>query len=348
MRDRREGPSALAVASAMASGSIGLPRGLVEPVASCAIGSGSRLSRNASSEARRVTSERQDCSLGCASVADDAGDRDPDGDSRPAHPRDPRARAGTRSPAPRSCTSRSSPPTPGATITDVDGNTFVDFVGGVGVVNVGHNHPRVVEAIARAGRAVPPHRLHRRPVRALRRRSPSGSARSSPITRRDARRVLQRGRRGRRERGQARAPRTRDGQAVIAFEGGFHGRTLLALTMTSKTHPYKTGLGPFAPEVYRAPFPNAYRGPDAPRRSPRSSACSTTHVARRRTSRRSSSSRSRARAASSRADPAFVAGCARICDEHGIVLVADEVQTGFGRTGPDVRDGALRRRGRPA
>src|SRR5581483_9867994 len=50
--------------------------------------------------------------------------------------------------------------------------------------------------------------------------------------------------------------------AVIAFEGGFHGRTLLSLSLTSKTHPYKAGLGPFAPEVYRVPFAQDYRGPD--------------------------------------------------------------------------------------
>ena len=55
--------------------------------------------------------------------------------------------------------------------------------------------------------------------------------------------------------------------AVIAFEGGFHGRTLLALTLTSKTHPYKAGLGPFAPEVYRVPFANEYRGPGRGRRA---------------------------------------------------------------------------------
>src|SRR4029079_8064777 len=48
--------------------------------------------------------------------------------------------------------------------------------------------------------------------------------------------------------------------AVIAFEGGFHGRTLMSLSLTSKTHPYKAGLGPFAPEVYRVPFPYGYRG----------------------------------------------------------------------------------------
>src|SRR5213079_3586191 len=51
--------------------------------------------------------------------------------------------------------------------------------------------------------------------------------------------------------------------AVVAFEGGFHGRTLLSLSLTSKTHPYKAGLGPFAPEIYRVPFPNEYRGPSA-------------------------------------------------------------------------------------
>ena len=52
-------------------------------------------------------------------------------------------------------------------------------------------------------------------------------------------------------------------KGVIAFSGAFHGRTLMAVSLTSKVHPYKAGLGPFSPEVYRAPFPNAYRGPDA-------------------------------------------------------------------------------------
>ena len=63
--------------------------------------------------------------------------------------------------------------------------------------------------------------------------------------------------------------------AVIAFEGGFHGRTLLSLSLTSKTHPYKAGLGPFAPEIYRAPFPHDYRGPTRTPRSRRSSGCSS-------------------------------------------------------------------------
>ncbi|HET9461827.1 MAG TPA: aspartate aminotransferase family protein, partial [Gaiellaceae bacterium] len=119
---------------------------------------------------------------------------------------------------------------------------------------------------------------------------------------------------------------------VIAFDGAFHGRTLLALTMTSRTHPYKKGLGPFAPEVYRAPFPNAYRGPDAEAALAALERMFTTHV---------SPDHIAAIVFEPQqgeggfipAPPEFVRGLRRICDEHGIVLVADEVQTGFGRTG---------------
>ena len=121
--------------------------------------------------------------------------------------------------------------------------------------------------------------------------------------------------------------------AVIAFEGAFHGRTLLSLSLTSKTHPYKAGLGPFAPEVYRVPFPQEYRGAFDRR------------GARARSSGRSRCRSTREHVAAIVVEPVqgeggfipasqdFIAGFARICDEHGIVLVADEVQTGFGRTG---------------
>jgi 4-aminobutyrate aminotransferase len=118
---------------------------------------------------------------------------------------------------------------------------------------------------------------------------------------------------------------------VVAFEGAFHGRTLLSLTMTAKTHPYKTGLGPFSAEVYRIAFPTAYRGPTAAAVLEQ-----LEHVL-----------------AEDAADgvaaivfepqqgeggflPApdeLVEGLRAICDREGIVLVADEVQTGFGRTG---------------
>ena len=121
-------------------------------------------------------------------------------------------------------------------------------------------------------------------------------------------------------------------QAVIAFEGAFHGRTLLALTMTSRTHPYKTGLGPFAPEVYRAPFPNAYRGLDARTALAALERMFQTHVSAENVAAIVFEPQ-QGEGGFVPAPPAFVEGLRRICDEHGIVLVADEVQTGFGRTG---------------
>ena len=120
--------------------------------------------------------------------------------------------------------------------------------------------------------------------------------------------------------------------AVIGFEGGFHGRTLLSLTLTSKTHPYKAGLGPFAPEVYRVPFAQDYRGPDAGSALAALERALLTQVA-------------AENVAAIVIEPVqgeggfvvaprhFMEGVRRICDEHGIVLVVDEVQTGFARTG---------------
>jgi 4-aminobutyrate aminotransferase/(S)-3-amino-2-methylpropionate transaminase len=121
-------------------------------------------------------------------------------------------------------------------------------------------------------------------------------------------------------------------QAVIVFEGAFHGRTLLSKTMTSKTHPNKAGLGPFAPEVYRVPFAQDYRGPDTRTALAALERTFTTQVA-------------AENVAAIVIEPVqgeggfvvaprdFMSGIRRICDELGIVLVVDEVQTGFGRTG---------------
>jgi 4-aminobutyrate aminotransferase/(S)-3-amino-2-methylpropionate transaminase len=119
---------------------------------------------------------------------------------------------------------------------------------------------------------------------------------------------------------------------VIAFEGGFHGRTLLAMSLTSKTHPYKAGLGPFAPEVYRVPFAQDYRGPAAAEALADLERALVTQVA-------------AEHVAAVVIEPVqgeggfvvapreFLRGVRRICDQNGIVLVVDEVQTGFGRTG---------------
>jgi 4-aminobutyrate aminotransferase/(S)-3-amino-2-methylpropionate transaminase len=119
---------------------------------------------------------------------------------------------------------------------------------------------------------------------------------------------------------------------VIAFEGGFHGRTLLSLSLTSKVRPYKEGLGPFAPEVYRVPFPNAFRGVSTEEAldtleralvmqvAPESVAAIVVEPV-------------QGEGGFVVAPPEFMSGLRRVCDRHGIVLVADEVQTGFARTG---------------
>ena len=218
----------------------------------------------------------------------------------------------------------------GSTITDVDGNTFVDFVGGVGVANVGHNHPRVVAAIVEQSErflhtdfTVVPYEGYVELAERLGALAPITGETRGAFFNAGAEAV---------ENAVKLARLYTRRQGVIVFEGAFHGRTWMALTMTSKTHPYKKNLGPFAPEVYRAPYPNAYRGPDSASGARRARAALRRRTWRPSTSPRSCSSRSRARAGSSRRRAEFVEGLRRICDEHGIVLVADEVQTGFGRT----------------
>ena len=217
-----------------------------------------------------------------------------------------------------------------ATITDVDGNVFIDFAGGVGVVNAGHAHPRVVAAVAdQAERflhtdyTVVPYETYVALAERLCALVPIAGPTRAAFFNAGTEAVEN----------AVKLARLHTGRpAVIAYEGGFHGRTLLSLTMTSKSHPYKTGMGPFAPEVYRAPYPNEYRGPDAPEALARLERLFETHVA-------------PEHVAAIVIEPqlgeggfvpaprAYMEGLRTICDRHGIVFVADEVQTGFGRTG---------------
>ncbi len=218
----------------------------------------------------------------------------------------------------------------GATITDVDGNTFLDFVGGVGVANVGHNHPRVVEAVqAQAERflhtdfTVVPYELYIEFAERLCPHVPISGEKRAAFFNAGTEAV---------ENAVKLARLWTGKQAVIAFEGAFHGRTFLALTMTSRTHPYKKGLGPFAPEVYRAPFPNSYRGPEAGAALASLEHMLSTHVSPDHVAAIVFEPQ-QGEGGFIPAPPGFVEGLRRICDEHRIVLVADEVQTGFGRTG---------------
>jgi 4-aminobutyrate aminotransferase/(S)-3-amino-2-methylpropionate transaminase len=217
----------------------------------------------------------------------------------------------------------------GATLTDVDGNTFIDFTGGVGCLNVGHSHPRVVEAaqdqlerFSHTDFTIVPYEVYVNLAERLCELAPITNAKAAFFN--AGTEAVENAIKF------ARSHTKRP--AVIAFEGGFHGRTLLALSLTSKTHPYKAGLGPFAPEVYRLPFPYEYRGVSADEALRTLERALITQVA-------------AETVAAIVIEPVqgeggfvvapkeFMAGVRRLCDEHGIVMVVDEVQTGFARTG---------------
>jgi 4-aminobutyrate aminotransferase/(S)-3-amino-2-methylpropionate transaminase len=218
----------------------------------------------------------------------------------------------------------------GALLTDVDGNTFIDFTGGVGCLNVGHSHPKVVaaareqlERFAHTDFTIIPYEPYVELAERLVERAPiSGPAKAAFFNAgteavENAVKL-------------ARAYTKRP--AVIAFEGGFHGRTLLSLSLTSKTHPYKAGLGPFSPEVYRVPFANEYRGPDTAAALAALERALITQVAAE-TVAAIVIEPVQGEGGFVVAPPEFLAGVRRICDDNGIVLVVDEVQTGFARTG---------------
>ncbi len=218
----------------------------------------------------------------------------------------------------------------GSTITDVDGNTFIDFAGGVGVMNVGHSHPRVLEAMheqidrfVHTDFTVVPYEGFVLLAERLCSLTPVAGEKRAAFFNAGTEAVENAVKLARLHTGRS---------AVIAFEGAFHGRTLLALTMTSKPHPYKTRMGPFAPEVYRAPFPNDYRGPSAVEALRQLEEMFRTHVHPEHVAAIVFEPQ-QGEGGFVPAAPAFVEGLRALSDRHGIVLVADEVQTGFGRTG---------------
>jgi 4-aminobutyrate aminotransferase/(S)-3-amino-2-methylpropionate transaminase len=218
----------------------------------------------------------------------------------------------------------------GAAITDVDGNVFIDFAGGVGCLNVGHSHPQVVAAaqeqldkFSHTDFTVVPYEIYATLSERLLKLAPFSGPAKAAFFNAGTEAVENAVKFARAYTGR---------QAVIGFEGAFHGRTYLSLALTSKTHPYKAGLGPFAPEVYRVPYPNAFRGPSAAEALAALRRAFSTLVA-------------AEDVAAIVFEPVqgeggfipatleFVQGLREICDEHGIVFVCDEVQSGFARTG---------------
>jgi len=230
----------------------------------------------------------------------------------------------------------------GAVVTDADGNRLIDFGGGIGVVNTGHRHPSVVDAVrhqldrfAHVCFPVSTYEPYVDLAERLNRITPGAHSKRTFLVNSGAEAVEN----------AVKVARAFTGrQAVVCFEHGFHGRTNLAMALTSKVNPYKKGFGPFAPEIYRIPFPYCYRCAQAgPRDSGSAGECCM-------------ASRSRLEqivASTVDADsvaaiimelelgeggfvPApreYVTALAEFARDHGIVFIADEIQTGVGRTG---------------
>ncbi|MCG6980497.1 MAG: 4-aminobutyrate--2-oxoglutarate transaminase [Deltaproteobacteria bacterium] len=225
----------------------------------------------------------------------------------------------------------------GAVIYDVEGREFIDFAGGIGVMNVGHSHPKVVEAIK--GQAerfthtcfmVVPYPDLVELAERLCSVTPGTFPKKALFINSGAEAV---------ENAVKIARYYTKRSAVIAFENGFHGRTLLTMSLTSKVKPYKLGFGPFVPEVYRMPYAYCYRCPLGLSYPNCEVTCAdylqeffVTHVA----------------AESTAAlvvepitgeggfitpPPEYFPKLAKICQENGIIFVGDEIQTGMGRTG---------------
>ena len=217
----------------------------------------------------------------------------------------------------------------GAKLWDADGSEYVDFIGGIGVMNAGHANPAIVDAIAeQAGRythlcfQVTSYEPYVALAEALNARAPGHTPKKTLLLSTGAEATEN----------AVKIARSYTGRpAVIAFEHGYHGRTLLALTMTGKETPYKQNFGPFCSDVYHTPYPHALHGWETGRALEAFDALLRDRVA-------------PERVAAVIIEPVlgeggfvpaptdFMRGLRERCTKHGIVLICDEVQSGFGRT----------------
>ena len=221
----------------------------------------------------------------------------------------------------------------GAVIEDVDGNRFIDFAGGIGCLNMGHRAPRVVAAIREQLEkylhlcfSVTPYESYIAVAEKLNSLAPGKFPKKTFIINTGAEAV---------ENAIKIARAYTKRPAVICFEDAFHGRTLLTMSLTSKTHPYKAGFAPFASDIYRIPFAYAYRGEKGA--TAETFAHHLENAFKRIVAPES--------VAAVIAEPVLGEGgfvvpprdyfriLHDICRKHGIVFIADEVQSGIGRTG---------------
>lgn len=218
----------------------------------------------------------------------------------------------------------------GAQVWDVGGQRYLDFVGGIGVMNVGHNHPRVVRSVREQLErlthvsfqvaAYPPYIELAERLNALVGR---GAGYKTLFLTSGAEAV---------ENAVKIARAYTNRQAVIAFRGGFHGRTLLGVTLTGMSTPYRQNFGPFAPEVFHVPFPNPFRGCSAAASLAALEELFATEVAPDRVA-AILIEPVQGDGGFLPAPPDFLRSLQALAQLHGIVLILDEIQSGFGRTG---------------
>jgi 4-aminobutyrate aminotransferase/(S)-3-amino-2-methylpropionate transaminase len=217
-----------------------------------------------------------------------------------------------------------------AEIWDVEGRRYIDFASGIAVLNTGHLHPRVVAAVqAQLGQLthtcfqVTPYEGYVALAERLNALAPGPTPKKSILFSTGAEAV---------ENALKIARYHTRRSAVIAFSGAFHGRTLATMTLTGKVQPYKSGFGVLLPEVFHVPFPSAYHGV-----TPQQSLAAIEQLF------KADLEPSRVAALIIEpvqgeggfyiAPPEFLRSLRALCDSHGIVLVADEIQSGFARTG---------------
>ncbi|MDM5237862.1 4-aminobutyrate--2-oxoglutarate transaminase [Bacillus cereus] len=225
----------------------------------------------------------------------------------------------------------------GAIITDVDGNELIDFAGGIGMQNVGHCHPKVVKAIQDQVESsihscfhVAPYESYIALAERLNELTPGDFKKKTMFANSGAEAVENAVKIARKATGRS---------AIVSFERAYHGRTLLTMSLTSKVKPYKHGFGPFASEVYKLPYPYYYRAEEG--LTPEEVDAQILAYFERFMLEEVASDN----IAAIILEPlqgeggfivpttTFMRGVRNICDKYGIVMIADEIQTGFARTG---------------
>ena len=217
-----------------------------------------------------------------------------------------------------------------AEVWDIEGNRYIDFAGGIAVLNTGHRHPALVAAIeAQLKRfthtcyQVLPYEGYVTLAERINALTPGGHAKKTAFFSSGAEAVEN----------AVKIARSSTGRAgIIAFSGGFHGRTMMGCALTGKVVPYKVGFGPFPSEVYHLPFPMDVHGVTV---EDALDALQTLFKADIEPNRVAAIIIEPVQGEGGFyiAPPELMRGLRKVCDAHGILLIFDEVQTGFGRTG---------------